>query len=141
MEEFWQLIEEVPILIGQTDTISWHNHVKVIKTNIIWQDTRQKGSEFVYHEWVRKNPPTQIASHCTWQVALNKLSMTENLQRKGFYLPNMCVLRIKGIDSQDHIFFECAFLSWVWKQVLIYFDLSRQLTKDWCGPGIAVVIN
>lgn len=52
--------------------------------------------------------------------------IAKNLQKKGFYLPSMCVLCMKGIDSQDHIFFECAFSSWVWKQVLIRFDLSRQ---------------
>lgn len=110
----------------EVQTISWNNHVGTVKTNIIWQDTRQKGPEFGYYEWVWKNPTTQITSHCTWQAALNKLPMAENLQKKGFYLPSMCVLCMKGIDSQDHTFFECAFSSWVWKQVLIHFDLSRQ---------------
>lgn len=41
-------------------------------------------------------------------------------------LAGMCVLCQRNEENANHLFFGCSYTHWVWKQILVRFDFSRE---------------
>ncbi|CAN1806271.1 hypothetical protein LINPERHAP1_LOCUS24624 [Linum perenne] len=61
----------------------------------------------------KRNVPTKVAGF-VWQVVLRKVSTVDILIRRGFIVPNRCVMCGSAAESIDHLFWGCAFASQVW---------------------------
>ncbi|CAN1131720.1 Putative ribonuclease H protein At1g65750 [Linum perenne] len=57
--------------------------------------------------------PTKVTGFL-WQVFYKNISTHENLQKRGFIGPNVCVLCRADLESVSHLFVSCAFTSQVW---------------------------
>ncbi|CAN1759569.1 Putative ribonuclease H protein At1g65750, partial [Linum perenne] len=57
--------------------------------------------------------PSKIACFL-WRVFLRKIATQDNLQKRGFSLPNRCVLCDSNNESIDHIFLSCIFSADIW---------------------------
>ncbi|CAN1759429.1 Putative ribonuclease H protein At1g65750 [Linum perenne] len=57
--------------------------------------------------------PSKITSFC-WKVYHKKIATIDNLQRRGFYLANRCVLCLNSSESVEHLFLHCSFVSTIW---------------------------
>ncbi|CAN1767685.1 Putative ribonuclease H protein At1g65750 [Linum perenne] len=61
----------------------------------------------------RRPIPTKITGFL-WQVFHKNISTCDNLARRGFIGPNMCVMCRVDLESVSHLFFTCdyAYLAW-----------------------------
>ncbi|CAN1343104.1 hypothetical protein LINPERPRIM_LOCUS39677 [Linum perenne] len=57
--------------------------------------------------------PSKVAGFIS-QVAHGSISTIDNLVRRGFQLPNRCVLCESEAETIRHLFFECSFAVQVW---------------------------
>ncbi|CAN1766060.1 hypothetical protein LINPERHAP1_LOCUS9816 [Linum perenne] len=57
--------------------------------------------------------PTKITSF-VWQVFYKSISTFENLQKRGFIGPSVCVLCRADLESVSHLLLSCSFSSWIW---------------------------
>ncbi|CAN1167553.1 Putative ribonuclease H protein At1g65750 [Linum perenne] len=57
--------------------------------------------------------PTKVSGFA-WQVFHGCISTFDNLQRRGFIGPNICVLCRAGLESVSHLFLFCPFSVQVW---------------------------
>ncbi|CAN1129998.1 hypothetical protein LINPERHAP2_LOCUS5572 [Linum perenne] len=77
--------------------------------------------------------PTKVGGF-VWQVALGRISTIDNLIRRGFMIPNRCVLCGSDAESIVHLFRECNFALQVWYYLssrLSVFGPFPGLVKDW----------
>ncbi|CAN1179405.1 hypothetical protein LINPERHAP2_LOCUS34177 [Linum perenne] len=61
----------------------------------------------------RADVPTKISGF-VWQVFYKNISTYDNLQKRGFIGPNVCVLCRADLESVSHLFVSCSFTSQVW---------------------------
>lgn len=52
----------------------------------------------------------------------------DNLQKRGMYLPNICPLCYRDVESVDHIFLHCSYVSEVWGEIMMEAGI------DWVFP-------
>ncbi|CAN1746866.1 hypothetical protein LINPERHAP1_LOCUS2898 [Linum perenne] len=80
-----------------------------------------------------KHVPTKVGRFM-WQVALGRISTIDNLIRRGFMIPNRCVLCGSDAESIIHLFQECNFALHVWYYLssrLSMFGPFPRLVKEW----------
>ncbi|CAN1761072.1 hypothetical protein LINPERHAP1_LOCUS7778 [Linum perenne] len=93
--------------------------------------------------------PSKVQFFC-WLVFKNSIATTDNLQRRGFLLPNHCVLCEKAAESVDHIFIHCAFTTQVWSKLSSTLSIHGPLPSSFkdlllmwkymnCAPHFAIV--
>ncbi|CAN1230374.1 hypothetical protein LINPERPRIM_LOCUS3275, partial [Linum perenne] len=71
--------------------------------------------------------PSKIACFL-WRVFLRKIATHDNLQKRGFSLPNQCVLCDSNNESIDHIFLSCIFSADIW--LMLFLLRLRPLSMD-----------
>ncbi|CAN1262893.1 Putative ribonuclease H protein At1g65750 [Linum perenne] len=68
-------------------------------------------------KWIWSSPaPPKVQFFC-WLVFRNRIATIDNLQRRGFAIPNRCVLCKMESESVNHIFIHCRFSSQVWSKL------------------------
>ncbi|CAH2038502.1 unnamed protein product [Thlaspi arvense] len=75
-------------------------------------------------------------SFTIWLVMISRLSTKDRLRRWGMNVPAECVLYSTGIETNDHLFFECPFSSEVWSHFSTGFPNPSQNLQDiisWIG--------
>ncbi|CAN1221806.1 Putative ribonuclease H protein At1g65750 [Linum grandiflorum] len=65
--------------------------------------------DVVWHPLV----PLKVACFM-WQVWHGKILTIDNLMRRGFFLPNHCVLCEKACETIFHLFWDCSYTQQVW---------------------------
>ncbi|CAN1298481.1 Putative ribonuclease H protein At1g65750 [Linum perenne] len=63
-------------------------------------------SKTIWTRWA----PTKTQFFC-WLAFRDRIATLDNLQRRGFALPNWCVLCERMEESVDHLFLQCTFAS------------------------------
>ncbi|CAN1305881.1 hypothetical protein LINPERPRIM_LOCUS26640 [Linum perenne] len=61
----------------------------------------------------RTHVPTKVCGFI-WQVTHEKILTVDNLMRRGFQLPNRCILCSVEAESIRHLFVDCQFVSQIW---------------------------
>jgi hypothetical protein len=69
----------------------------------------------------------------TWLVAENKILIWENLQKRGWEGPSICILCKNSSETGLHLFVNCPFTSVVWNKVIYTLKLSR----GWNGSSVS----
>lgn len=64
--------------------------------------------------WFRNHVPR--FSFITWIVMLNKLPTTDRLNAWGMNVNGTCVLCGVHQESRNHLFFECKYVSVIWRE-------------------------
>ncbi|CAN1846152.1 Putative ribonuclease H protein At1g65750 [Linum perenne] len=65
--------------------------------------------------WLTGVPP-KVQTFC-WMVFHSKIATLDNLQKRGFYLANRCVLCGKDEESINHLFLRCEFAMSIWNRI------------------------
>lgn len=65
-----------------------------------------------------------------WTTALGKISTLDVLNRKGMYLPNICLLCYKDRKSVSHFLLHCPYSMEVWNAMLRDFDMTWVFSSD-----------
>lgn len=125
MADLWNTISGIPIASGGRDEIRWNHNNGLFTTAHCWEVIRAKATPLLYSEWIWKGPTIQRASHCLWQAVLSKLPTMDNLQKRGQHLASMCYFCKNNCEFSEHLFFECPYSNWIWKEILSRLDLHR----------------
>lgn len=72
--------------------------------------------------WFKESVPRFCFIH--WLAALGRLTTRDRLRQWGMNVPAACVLCASGLDTHDHLFFECQFSRSVWV------SLARRISED-----------
>ncbi|CAN1729686.1 Putative ribonuclease H protein At1g65750 [Linum perenne] len=67
-------------------------------------------ASMIWGKWV----PSKISGFL-WQVYHGNISTFDNLAKRGFIGPNLCVLCRAGLESVSHLFFGCTFAERIWR--------------------------
>ncbi|KAK9689587.1 hypothetical protein RND81_09G069300 [Saponaria officinalis] len=72
--------------------------------------------------------PLALPKHCIvcWTVYHGRLATVDNLQRRGFYFANRCFLSKHDLESHDHLFFKCSYVTEVWRSMWGWLGSTRQ---------------
>ncbi|XP_077251955.1 uncharacterized protein LOC143891210 [Tasmannia lanceolata] len=90
-----------------------------------WEQIRQKNEKPCWFRSIWFHG--YIPRHCmiAWQALQGKLSTIDRLQFLGSSRDTRCILCNQDQESHDHLFFKCAFSSWIWRNVLWRFKQRR----------------
>lgn len=53
-----------------------------------------------------------------WMAFHGRLSTKDRLFNWGVVQSTECMLYVNGVETHNHLFFECSFSNWLWKQFL-----------------------
>ncbi|CAN1273141.1 hypothetical protein LINPERPRIM_LOCUS14878, partial [Linum perenne] len=95
--------------------------------------------------------PSKI-SCLSWKIYFRKVATIDNLQKKGLVLVNRCALCVSDLESVDHLFTTCAFVSEIWTLVSSKLSIHGplpssvvELIKGWkglnCMPSFSMVMK
>lgn len=100
------------------DKYVWRNdadhYVPKFSTRATWNRTRVASHPVPWHKliWFKEEIPR--CSFIAWQAILGRLPTRDRLASWGLTVPLSCVLRSSGIESHDHIFFQCPYAVAIW---------------------------
>ncbi|XP_071727697.1 uncharacterized protein [Rutidosis leptorrhynchoides] len=67
-----------------------------------------------------------------WRLRLNALPVRWNLSAKGIEVPTIvCSVYNNGVETQDHAFFGCSFVSELWHKLRVWFNCSMPIFVSW----------
>ncbi|CAN1810936.1 Putative ribonuclease H protein At1g65750 [Linum perenne] len=91
--------------------------------------------------------PSKVACFI-WRVFLRKIATQDNLQNRGFYMVNRCVLCSASLESIDHLLLTCPFSSDIWlrfsSRLSIHGPFSSSIEAfilEWKGLNCAQSLN
>lgn len=118
-----------PIIAAEIQAIQLqeHNNDRTIWTLTLngkftiasfYEKLRMKRNRVHWHRlvWAGKSP--QKYRFIMWLLVQSRLKTRELLQTKGMNIPTDCVLCDNGVDSCNHLFFQCQYSKLIWKKVL-----------------------
>lgn len=110
----------VPTDENRTDTYLWRVHSGGFGVNfsshVTWDRLRISTPEVDWYDtvWFKEEIPR--CSFITWLSMLGRLPTKDRLLSWGVSVPAACVLCSNGIESHQHIFFECSYSVDVWSR-------------------------
>lgn len=108
----------VPAPSHDKDTYLWRSHSggfgSSFSPSVTWNLLRQRSPPVEWHEvvWFREEVPR--CSFITWMALLKRLSTRDRLISWGMTVLDACVLCSSGVESHQHLFFECSFAVAIW---------------------------
>ena len=103
---------------GGSDLFQWKQptgtYSGTFSTKGTWQQLREVFPRVSWHKavWFRESVPRY--SFIQWIANLGRLTTRDRLRQWGMNVPAACVLCSTGLDSHNHLFFECEFSSSIW---------------------------
>ena len=73
--------------------------------------------------WTSLSIPKHVI--VSWMTVLNRLPTMDRMLRWGLEIDGKCRLCQDGMESRDHLFFECSFAKEVWRSVLQMYGLNK----------------
>ncbi|KAG7588702.1 Reverse transcriptase domain [Arabidopsis suecica] len=110
---------EAPHVASGCDTYLWRlasgNYCPSFSSLETWKQIRVPSPLVPWAKvvWFKEHVPRY--SFATWQAMLTRLPTRDRLRRWGMNIPASCVLCLSGVESHDHLFFECPFSSEIWE--------------------------
>ena len=128
----------LPLPHGSHDTVQWIPSPNgQFSTSHTWNHLRNPSPKVPWFRlvWFPGNIPRQ--SFITWLAILNRLSTHDRIF-KFTPGPLACVFCHKGMESHDHLFFQCPFSSFVWQGILRRLGIDHPVTTwevlvDWAA--------
>ena len=111
---------EVPELNNMPDKAVWidkNGNVKDFATSTVWKDVRSEDDAVRWKSLVWYSHCIPKHAFILWLAVKNKLCTQDKLQK---WYPNKvyeCSLCKNGLDSHNHLFFECEYSKEVWGMV------------------------
>ncbi|XP_077226301.1 uncharacterized protein LOC143859506 [Tasmannia lanceolata] len=95
-----------------------------------WEVTRQKFEKPVWASriWFRCHIPRHAL--VSWKALINGLSTTDNLHFLDSSVSRSCILCKSGLESVNHLFFQCPYSNWIWKSLLVKLGHCRNPKPD-----------
>lgn len=124
-----------PSLDHGADRFLWRNgaghYVPKFSVKATWNSIRESASVVPWHSlvWFKEGIP--IYCFLTWMVALSRLPTRDRLSAWGINVPLHCVLCSEGLESHQHLFFQCSFVAGLWAHYCGNYGLCSFLTQ--CG--------
>ncbi|PKI32735.1 hypothetical protein CRG98_046871 [Punica granatum] len=116
---------------GKEDVITWIAHPKgqfiVLSA---WNVFGRKAAVNTWHRLICSSP--SISRHCfiSWLAAGNKLKTLDTVAEWKGGVDITCVYCHGAVDSRDHLYFDCAFSTSIWKTVLHKLG-ERRIPRVW----------
>ncbi|XP_022030516.1 uncharacterized protein LOC110931430 [Helianthus annuus] len=118
-------LNTVNLIPNKQDFTLWRNNegkLMPFTSKVVWETIRSRGADAVWSRvvWSGCNIPRH-SFHC-WLIFRRKLWTQDRIRRWNCSISgsmNMlcCLLCQKGMDSHDHLFFECAYSTRVWDAI------------------------
>ncbi|XP_058180014.1 uncharacterized protein LOC131298547 [Rhododendron vialii] len=107
-----------------------------------WEACRHRSPIQPWHPLVWFSQGVPRWSFIEWLAILGRLSTRDRLVSWGVTASSQCVLCLNGMESHNHLFFECDFSAATWGQIMIrngicmaVVPLSQEL--EWAGQNRA----
>lgn len=71
--------------------------------------------------WIKNLTPK--VNYFSWILLQNKILTTNNLCKRGFQVPNICILYMADVESIPHLFINYPFAQEIWGKMLQLWDL------------------
>lgn len=121
------------------DSYLWRNatgmFVKAFSSKATWEHLRIQSPTVLWHKVVWFKEAILRCSFITWLVMLSRLPTKDRLRRWGINVPDQCVLCSSGIETHEHLFFDCPFASDIWShfasRIWSNLPLSLQAVVSW----------
>ncbi|KAL4304481.1 hypothetical protein GQ457_10G019910 [Hibiscus cannabinus] len=102
--------------------------ISKLKTCWFWCAIREKKVGVQWHKilWF----PLHVPKHAiiSWMTILDRLPTKDRLLRMGLEIDTRCVLCVDGIDSRNHLFFDCVFSRLLWEGILRLYNIHRTIS-------------
>jgi hypothetical protein len=79
-----------------------------------WEQIRERGEIFEFYDMVWFPHSSPKMSACLLKAFNNRLPVRERLKRFGIIQEENCVLCTSAIETRDHLFFQCPYVSYIW---------------------------
>lgn len=110
------------------DTYLWRNGVGhfVLKFSVksTWDSVRESAPVVTWHSLIWFKEAVPRCSFVSWMASLARLPTKYRLNEWGIHVPLQCVLCSSGIESHQHLFFQCSFVEALWLHYCGNFGLS-----------------
>ena len=110
--------------------VRWNSSSNKYKAVEVWRVIRPKKEKVNWHKLVWAGFIVPKHAFITWMAVLNRLSTKDKMRAWGMKVDGNCILCRSAVETRDHLFYGCAFLKQVWKEVLNLSTYSRELS-DW----------
>ncbi|KAK1300209.1 hypothetical protein QJS10_CPB13g00247 [Acorus calamus] len=115
----WPTILEIEIGGVGDDEIIWpHCKQGVLSTQAAWAYLRHSRPPAPWKNWIWANHQTPKHCFTAWLAILNRLPTSDRLIQRGLQATTTCQLCLQCLESANHLFFDCAFSSYIWKTIL-----------------------
>ncbi|CAL9222992.1 unnamed protein product [Arabidopsis halleri] len=100
------------------DTFLWRNiagnYCPSFSSKETWEQIRTHSPLVLWADvvWFKEHVPR--FSFITWLALLNHLPTRDRLRRWGMNTPASCVLCSTGVETHEHLFFECSYSTGLW---------------------------
>ncbi|XP_020255476.1 uncharacterized protein LOC109832542 [Asparagus officinalis] len=95
-----------------------------------WDQVRTSYSNFELYNvvWFPSSNPKMAC--CLIKSLYNRLATRDRLSRFGITSADECVLCSGGIESRDHLFFQCPFSAYIWKLCKLKLQIDAMVIND-----------
>lgn len=131
----------VPTPSSGPDVYLWRGQtggfVSDFSSHVKWNRLRTTAPMVPWYEvvWFKEDIPR--CSFVTWLAMLARLPTRDRLLSWGLKVPGSCVLCADGIESHDHLFFNCPFAVGIWSKHCGRFIISSPINLHavvlWCS--------
>lgn len=102
IESYNKQIEETGVMIISS---AW-NGIRIVQPTVRW----------AHLVWFSHYVPRWALIQ--WMAFHGRLSTKDRLFNWGVVQSTECMLYVNGVETHNHLFFECSFSNWLWKQFL-----------------------
>ncbi|XP_022032620.1 uncharacterized protein LOC110933722 [Helianthus annuus] len=114
------------------DTIMWEKEPNVTEdfsTKTAWDSLRNSGQEVDWYRMVWSSFSIPRHAFLCWLICRRKLAMQDRIQMWNNAASNMNLMSYllcnRGLESHEHLFFECPYSSKIWCSLRAKVDMSQ----------------
>ena len=93
----------------------------------VWEELRPKQDKVPWHKFLWGSMAIPKHVFISWMAILNRLPTKDRLISWGMEVNGDCCLCQGGMESRDHMFFECNYSKELWKSILHCCGLNREV--------------
>jgi hypothetical protein len=115
LKVIWNYISDTPIS-GLQDKWTWlGNNSGSFTLSSAWNITRLHNDDYEFYNMVWFASSTPKMSCCLLKGLLDRLPTKARLMRFGIIDSASCSFCEEGIETRDHLFFDCCYTSYIWE--------------------------
>ncbi|KAE8705627.1 hypothetical protein F3Y22_tig00110419pilonHSYRG00081 [Hibiscus syriacus] len=122
----WILVKMLKLISEALSLFCSGSNWTQIKVNWIWENIRSRYVKVSWHRLVWFPGHIPKFSLISWMAILHRLPTKDRLAKFGLPTDNACGLCNSGIESHNHLFFECLYAKSIWRVVLLSCGLTQE---------------